>query len=138
MVIDTSALFAILTDEPERRQFNESIEKDPTRLVSAATVLETSIVLETRSGEAAGRELDLFLHRAKVEIAAVDADQVEITRAAYRRYGKGRHEAGLNFGDCFSYALARATGKPLLFKGPDFAKTDVMPAVKAPSGREQD
>ena len=101
MVIDTSALVAILTDEPERRRFNESIEADPKRLISAATVLETSIVLETRGGEIAGRELDLFLHRAKVEQVAVDADQIEIARSAFRKYGKGRHPAGLNFGDCF-------------------------------------
>jgi len=85
--------------------------------------------VELRNGEVAGRELDLFLHRAKIEIVPVDADQVEIARAAYRRYGKGVHPAGLNYGDCFSYALAKATGEPLLFKGSDFAKTDVRPAV---------
>jgi len=125
MVIDTSALLAILLNEPERRQFDGAIEADPKRLISAAAVLETSIVLESRSGEAAGRELDLFLHRAKFDVAAVDSDQIEIARAAFRRYGKGRHPAGLNFGDCFSYALAKASGEPLLFKGNDFAQTDV-------------
>src|SRR5258706_15517491 len=120
MVIDTSALLAILWDEPERRRFNERIEADPRRLVSAATLLETGIVVESRSGELAGRELDWFMHRARIEVSPVDADQVEIARAAFRKYGKGRHPAGLNFGDCFSYALAKASDEPLLFKGSDF------------------
>ena len=128
MVIDTSALLAILQDEPARRRFNERIESDPRRLLSAATLLETGIVLECRGGEAAGRELDLLLHRARIEVVPVDSDQVEIARAAFRLYGKGRHPAALNFGDCFSYALAMATGEPLLFKGEDFARTDVAPA----------
>ena len=128
MVLDTSALLAILLDEPERRRFNELIEADLVRLISAANVLETTIVLESRSGEAAGRELDLFLHRAKVEVTAVDGDQVEIARAAFRRFGKGRHSAGLNFGDCFAYALAMASGEPLLFKGADFSQTDIAVA----------
>jgi len=128
MVLDTSALLAILLDEPERRRFNELIEADTVRLISAASVLEAAIVLETRSGEAAGRELDLFLHRAKVEVTAVDGDQVEIARAAFRRFGKRRHPAGLNYGDCFAYALAKASGEPLLFKGTDFAQTDVVVA----------
>ena len=129
MVVDTSALLAILWDEPERRRFNEFLEADPQRFISAATLLEAAILVELRNGEAAGRELDLFLHRAKIEIVPVDGDQVEIARAAYRRYGKGMHPAGLNYGDCFSYALAKATGEPLLFKGGDFAETDVRPAV---------
>lgn len=130
MVADTSALLAILMDEPERRRFNELIEADPTRLISAATVLETSMALETRSGEAAGRELDLLLHRAGFEIAPVDAEQAEIARTAFRGYGKGRHPAGLNFGECFSYALAKAAGEPLLFKGADFSKTDISPVAQ--------
>ncbi len=93
------------------------------------TLLEAPILVELRNGEEAGRELDLFLHRAKIEIVPVDADRVEVARAAYRRYGKGVHPAGLNYGDCFSYALAKATREPLLFKGRDFAKTDVRPAL---------
>ncbi len=128
MVLDTSALLAILLDEPERRRFNELIETDPTRLISAATLLEASIVIESRAGELGGRELDLFVHRAKIEVAPVDAHQVEIARAAFRRFGKGRHPTGLNFGDCFSYALSKATGEPLLFKGADFGQTDVTAA----------
>jgi ribonuclease VapC len=129
MVLDTSALLAILLDEPERRQFNECIEASPKRFLSAATLLEAAIVVESRSGELAGRELDLFLHRARIEIVPVDEDQVEIARAAFRRYGKGNDPAGLNFGDCFSYALARTTGEPLLYKGCDFARTDVQSVI---------
>ena len=125
MVIDTSALFAILLDEPERRRFNHLIEKDPRRFVSAATLLETSIVVESRYGESAGRELDLFLHRARFQVLSVDGEQAEIARGAYRKYGKGRHKAGLNFGDCFAYAAAKINGEPLLFKGRDFGKTDL-------------
>lgn len=125
MVIDTSALVAILDDEPERRRFNEAIEADEVRLISAATLLESSMVLESRRGEPGGRELDLFLHRAKFNVVPVDAEQVEIARQAFRAYGKGRHAARLNFGDCFSYALARLRDEPLLFKGSDFARTDI-------------
>lgn len=125
MVIDTSALLAILLDEPERRRFNQRIEKDPRRFISAATVLEASIVLESRHGESAGRELDLFLHRARFQVLSVDGEQAEIARGAFRKYGKGRHKAGLNFGDCFSYAAAKLTAEPLLFKGRDFGRTDL-------------
>ena len=133
MVIDTSALVAILSDEAERHDFIRLIAAAPARMVSAATVLETGMVIESRRGEHAGRELDLFLHRAGIEVVPVDADQVEIARAAFRRYGKGRHRAGLNFGDCFSYALARARGERLLFKGEDFTRTDILPATGAES-----
>ena len=129
MVIDTSALVAILLNEPERRLFNECIESATRRLISAGTLLEASLVLESRLGEIGGRELDLFLHRAGFEIVPVDENQAEIARGAFRRYGKGRHPAALNFGDCFSYAAAGATGEPLLFKGNDFSKTDIESAV---------
>ena len=125
MVIDTSALLAILLDEPERRHFNELVEADETRLVSAAALLEASIVIEARKGEAGGRELDLLLHRAKMDIVPVDAEQVELARVAWRCYGKGRHAAGLNYGDCFSYALAKSSAERLLAKGDDFKQTDI-------------
>jgi ribonuclease VapC len=131
MVIDTSALVAILEDEPERRAFNELMQSDPSRLISAATLVEASIVLEARRGDIAGRELDLFLHRARIQVVPVDAEQAEIARAAFRRYGKGRHPACLNLGDCFSYALAKSCGEPLLFKGSDFARTDVAAADRS-------
>jgi ribonuclease VapC len=128
MVIVTSALIAILSDEAERHEFIQLIAVAPVRLVSAATVLEAGMVMESRKGEHAGRELDLFLHRAGFAVVPVDGDQVEIARAAFRLYGKGRHSAGLNFGDCFSYALARSRGEGLLFKGDDFARTDIATA----------
>ncbi|MGD0013447.1 MAG: type II toxin-antitoxin system VapC family toxin [Bryobacteraceae bacterium] len=128
MVIDTSALVAILLDEPERRRFNQAIESSARRLISAATVLEAAMVLEGRFGAPGGRLLDRFLLRARFESIPVDAEQAGIARRAFRKYGKGRHRAGLNYGDCFSYALAKAAGEPLLYKGSDFAQTDVEPA----------
>src|SRR5262245_21450405 len=125
MVIDTSAFLAIFFNEPERAAFLQAIREDGARLVSAANVLETSIVLEARQGELAGREFDLFLHRLHIAVVSVDETQVSIARTAWRHYGKGRHPAGLNFGDCFSYALCRTSGEPLLAKGNDFPKTDL-------------
>ncbi|UNB51522.1 type II toxin-antitoxin system VapC family toxin [Mycolicibacterium sp. YH-1] len=128
MVIDTSALVAMLTDEPDAELFEARVADDPVRTMSTASYLETAIVIESRFGESGGRELDLWLHRASVSLVAVDADQAEVARAAYRLYGKGRHRAGLNYGDCFSYALAKVSGQPLLFKGDDFGHTDVVAA----------
>lgn len=125
MVIDTSAIVAMLTDEPDAARFEAAVEADHVRLMSTASYLETAIVVETRYGEAGGRELDLWLHRAAVDLVAVHADQADVARAAYRKYGRGRHRAGLNFGDCFSYGLARISGQPLLFKGDDFRHTDI-------------
>lgn len=131
MVLDTSAIVAILLDEPERGAFNGAIEADPKRLISAATLLECALVIEARRGEAGGRELDLLVHRAGIATVPVDAEQVEIARRAWRRFGRGRHKAGLNFGDCLAYALAASSGEPLLFKGEDFARTDITPAIAA-------
>jgi ribonuclease VapC len=125
MVIDTSALAAIFFAEPERQTFLNAITAAETRLLSAASALETGLVLEGRQGEAAGREFDLFVVRANLEIVPVDAEQVELARSAWRKYGKGRHLAALNYGDCFSYALAKSSGEPLLAKGTDFALTDI-------------
>jgi ribonuclease VapC len=125
MVLDTSALLALLLLEPEAEGFRLALDDDATRLVSAANLLETSIVIEARKGVDAGRELDLLIQKAEIEVVPFDSDQVSEARRAYRRFGKGRHRAGLNFGDAFAYALARATGEPLLFKGEDFAKTDI-------------
>jgi ribonuclease VapC len=126
MVIDTSALVAILQDEPERRAFIEAIEAADTRLVSAAAFVEISLVLEARHGAEGVRDLDLFLERAGVEVVPVDEEQAHAARRAFARFGKRRHRAGLNFGDCLSYALAMARGEPLLFKGDDLARTDVL------------
>ncbi|MGH2968656.1 MAG: type II toxin-antitoxin system VapC family toxin [Solirubrobacteraceae bacterium] len=128
MVIDTSALVAVLFDEPERADFVNRIATDGRRLISAATLVEAGILVEARRGESAGRELDVFLHRAGVLCVAVDEQQATIARAAWRTFGKGRHPAALNYGDCFSYALARVSGEPLLFKGEDFSQTDIARA----------
>ena len=125
MVIDTSAIIAILTLEPESARLAQAIEADPNRLISAATVVEAGLVVESRYGAAGGHEFDLLVAKAGFSIETVTADHAEVAREAWRRFGKGRHPAGLNFGDCFSYALARISGEPLLFKGGDFASTDV-------------
>ena len=128
MVIDTSALVALLALEPEAPRLAAAIESDPTRLLSAATLVETSIVIESRYGGAGGHELDLLIAKAALRIEPVTPEQAELAREAWRRFGKGRHAANLNYGDCFSYSLARATGEPLLFKGSDFGQTDVTAA----------
>lgn len=125
MVLDTSALLAVLFDEPEAEDVETLIAGDPVRLLSAGSALEAAIVVEARFGEAGGREFDLLLHRARVDIVPFDPDQLEIARGAWRRFGKGRHAAALNFGDCFAYALSRRSGEPLLFVGTDFTRTDV-------------
>ena len=125
MVLDTSALLALLLDEAEAEEFRAAVEEDTTRLVSAATLLETALVIEARKGEPGGRELDSLIQKAEIVVVAVDAEHVSEARRAYRRFGKGHHTAGLNFGDVFAYALARTSGEPLLFKGDDFAKTDI-------------
>jgi ribonuclease VapC len=125
MVLDTSALLTLLLDEPEAEDFRTAVEEDSTRLASAATLLETALVIEARKGEPGGRELDTLIQKADVVVVPVDAEHVSEARRAFRRFGKGRHPAGLNFGDVFAYAPARTTGEPLLFKGDDFAKTDI-------------
>ena len=128
MVIDSSALLAIVFDERERTSFVDIIENAPRRLISAATLLECSIVVLKRTGETGALWLEEFMKRAGIDIAPVDADQSRAAIDAYRRFGKGRHPAGLNFGDCFAYALAAVTSEPLLYKGDDFAKTDIAAA----------
>ncbi|MFC5379545.1 type II toxin-antitoxin system VapC family toxin [Aquipuribacter nitratireducens] len=129
MVVDTSALAAILFDEPEREVFIGALAEAPRVLVSTGTVLEATMVVESRLGEHGGRELDLFLHRAGAEVVPLDHEHVELAREAWRRFGKGRHPAALNMGDLFSYALARTTGEPLLFKGEDFSRSDIVSAL---------
>ena len=125
MVLDSSAVIALLLDEPDADSLRLAIADADTRLISAATLVEASLVIESRFGETGGRELDLLINRLGVVIVPVDADQVDEARRAWRRFGRGRHTAGLNSGDLFSYALARTTGQPLLFKGDDFARTDI-------------
>jgi len=125
MVIDSSALIAILFDESDRLRIEQAIETDPVRLVSAMTKLEASIVLLGRRGEALLSRFDRLLHRMAATIIPFDDHQADIARDAFARYGKGRHRAGLNFGDCAAYALSRSEAEPLLFKGTDFGATDV-------------
>jgi ribonuclease VapC len=132
MVIDSSALVAILRKEPEAARFTRAILRDSVRLISAANLLEVAIVIDNQAGLSAGRRLDAFVERAGIGIEPVTEAQVRIARQAYVDYGRGNHPAALNFGDCFAYALAKATGEPLLFKGDDFEQTDIK--AYRPSG----
>jgi ribonuclease VapC len=128
MILDTSALVAVALREPGFEIFDEAIAASPCR-VSAPTFVEVSIVLETRTGAQGVLLWEAMLRRANVTIEPFTEEHALIARRAFADYGKGRHPAGLNFGDCFSYALAKATGEPLLFRGDDFRKTDVTPAL---------
>jgi ribonuclease VapC len=125
MVLDTSAVLAILQNEPERRKFNEAIDAAETRSLSTASFVECSMIVESRYGADGVRDLDLLIAKAQISLAPVDEEQANLARRAFRKFGKGRHPAGLNFGDCFSYALSKALQEPLLFKGNDFSQTDV-------------
>lgn len=125
MVIDTSAVVAILFGEPEAETFAALIEDDPTRLMSTATALECGLVVESALGEEGARELDLLMLRAGIDAVPFTVEHLAAARRAYRTFGKGRHPAGLNYGDCFSYALSVTSGEPLLCKGADFSRTDV-------------
>lgn len=129
IVIDSSALVAILNDEPERRQFIDTIIDHGHPNVSASTYLETSTVVMLRFGDAAGRGLDALIEDVGISVVPLDLAQAIVARDAFRRYGKGLHEAALNYGDCFSYALAKTLDAPLLFKGNDFALTDIRRAL---------
>jgi ribonuclease VapC len=126
MVLDTSAVLVILLNEPEVGTVSLAIEQDPIRLLSAASFLEASMVVESRYGDVRGLELDRLIERVGLIIVPVDVPQARVARQAFRRFGKGRHPAALNFGDCFSYALSQVWGEPLLFKGDDFSKTDLQ------------
>ena len=128
MIVDSSAVLAILFDEPDSRRFASAIMEETPCRMSTATALESAIVLENRGGISAGSELDKLLRRASIELMPVNSEQFEVARAAWRLYGKGNHPASLNFGDCFSYALAKTAGEPLLFKGNDFSRTDIEAA----------
>ena len=131
MVIDTSALIAIMSDEPERRHFNQLIAVAVDTCISAASLLETRMILFVRSGENAILALDAFLMKSGMSVVEVSPRIADIAFDAYRRFGKGTgHGAALNYGDCFSYALAKYLGVPLLFKGNDFSQTDIVAATK--------
>lgn len=129
MVIDTSALIAILTGEPDAERYEGAIDRDASRLMSVASILEAAIVLEKRFGQEGAGALDEILRRLPIEAMPVDSDQLEWARCAHHMFGRGHHPAALNFGDCFSYALAKTTGEPLLYKGSDFSRTDMRSAL---------
>jgi ribonuclease VapC len=129
MVVDSSAVLAILFNEAERDRFSDALAAAGVRLMSSVNALEAAVVVSSRKGSSGAMELDLLLHRAEFEVVPFTADHFRLARDAYERYGKGRHPAGLNLGDCCAYALARHTGEALLFKGDDFTRTDVVPAV---------
>ena len=128
MIVDSSALLAILFSEPDARRHAAAIMSASPCRISVANVLETSIVVEGRGGDSAAHELDTLLEKAEVELVPVTVEHLEAARRAWRRFGRGNHPAALNFGDCFAYALAKATGEALLFKGKDFAQTDIESA----------
>ena len=125
MVVDTSAILAILLGEAEGRAFIALMQGDPVRLLSAVNRVEVTLVIESRKGEAGRADLERFLRAASIDVVAVTPEQAEIACDAFRRYGKGRHPASLNFGDVFAYALAKTSAEPLLFKGNDFSETDL-------------
>lgn len=125
MVVDTSAILAILSREPEGPHFKELIAVSPPALLSAGSYLEARIVAETRRGKAGAADLKLLVASLSLTIVPFDEEQSMIAADAHSRFGKGMHPAGLSFGDCFAYALATKTGEPLLFKGDDFVRTDI-------------
>lgn len=129
MILDSSALIAVLQREPGFEVFLKPIQHAPANRISAVTLVEASIVIEARGGAAALVEFDAFIRAAQIAIESVDEAQAYVARRAYSTFGKGRHAAKLNLGDCFSYALAKVTNEPLLFRGNDFRHTDVVAAV---------
>jgi len=129
MVVDSSVLIAILGGEPEEPAFRNAIRTAPNRLLGAPTRVEASLVALGRRGEPGLEQMQALIERLELEVVPLSDDQAKLAIEAFRRFGKGRHPAGLNYGDCFSYALAKATGEPLLFKGDDFSQTDIKRAV---------
>jgi ribonuclease VapC len=133
VIIDTSALIAILRAEDDASDMALAIERAQVRKISAANYLETAVVIDASRDPVASRRFDELVDTAEVRVEPVTHDQARIARDAYRDFGKGSgHKADLNFGDCFAYALAKSTGEPLLFKGNDFGHTDITPALSAP------
>jgi len=125
VILDSSVIVAILSGEPEAQSFADAIAGAPSREISAVNYVEVAVVIDSRDDPVFSRKIDDLLREAQVGIAPVTVEQARIARAAYRDFGKSRHRAGLNFGDCFAYALAKDKGEPLLFKGDDFSRTDV-------------
>jgi ribonuclease VapC len=137
MVVDTSAVLTILFGEPEAATYAQSIESDPAPLISAASVFEAGIVLLRRHGPEALSDLQDLIKQGGLQIEPVTVEQAELALDAYQRFGKGRHSASLNFGDCFTYALAKAMRQPLLFKGNDFSQTDLTAVLQIYDEDEQ-
>jgi ribonuclease VapC len=129
VILDTSPLVAILAEEPDSERYIGAISRAPRCRISAGNFLELSIVIEAQFGADVLRQCDALFRRVGILIEPVTADQVHVARQAFHDFGKGRHPAGLNFGDCFAYALAKTLGEPLLFKGDDFKKTDITSAL---------
>ena len=125
MIVDTSAVLAVLFDEPDAERYVRALAGASRCRMSVVSFLEAAILLESRAGAAAGPNLDLLLERAPIEFEPVTLEHAQAARRAWRRFGRGNHRAALNFGDCFAYALAEATREPILFKGQDFALTDI-------------
>jgi ribonuclease VapC len=130
MIIDTSAVLAVLLAEKDAKRYASAIAEAGVRLTSAANYLEAGIVIDNQIGPSAGRQFDALISRADIRIEAVTREHADLARQAYLDYGKGNHPARLNFGDCFAYALSKHTDHPLLFKGDDLSKTDVSPALR--------
>jgi len=137
MIVDTSALVAILFDESDAQAYARAIAGAETSRLSAASFVETAIVVEAQAKNGGRGQFDALIRRAGIIIEPVTEEQAHIARQAYTDFGKGRHPAGLNFGDCFAYALAKLTAEPLLFKGEDFSKTDITPALPPTTPRKQ-
>jgi ribonuclease VapC len=129
MIVDTSAVLAVVLGEPGFEVFASAIAASEERRISAASFLEASIIAESRAGDRGLRQFDSFIRESELAVEPVTLEHALIAREGFSNYGKGRHPAGLNFGDCFAYALAKSTGEPLLFKGEDFRQTDILPAL---------
>jgi ribonuclease VapC len=128
VILDTSAVSAIFFGEPDGEHYIQMIHDADRCRISAANFVELCLVIESQLGPEAGRQLDVFFRRSEIVIEVVTVEQAHLARQAFLDFGTGRHPAQLNFGDCFAYALAKATGEPLLFKGRDFSKTDIRKA----------
>lgn len=137
MIVDTSALLAILFDEPDAERYARALADADTVRLSAGSFVEAAIVVEAQTNASGRGQFDALVRRAAIVIEPFTEEQAHIARQAYTDFGKGRHPASLNFGDCFAYALARATAEPLLFKGEDFGRTDITPALPSPQKSSQ-
>jgi ribonuclease VapC len=129
MIVDTSAVIAVLFNEDDAANYSRAISEAESRRISAANFLEAAIVVEAQTRQGGSRQFDAFIRRAAIVIEPVTEEQAHVARQAYIDFGKGRHRAALNFGDCFAYALAKVTGEPLLYKGEDFRRTDITPVL---------